>query len=178
MSAPPEQRLVLGALPGPGRLVALAGAGIQHLVNVSGLDLAEIYGDAALARFQCTTHCFPDVFSEGEPLTNPRHPPVVGPGAYLARTHPSERRALLDAIEAVHAALAEGGTVFLFCAQGRGRSPLVAAAALRRVDSRPLPTILGLVRHLQPAAHFTDLSLSALAWSQTARAVASPRGRP
>ncbi|MGZ8218418.1 hypothetical protein [Methylomagnum sp.] len=165
MASPLERRLLLGGLPGPDRLAAFANGGLRRLVNVSGVDLADIYGPAALAAFAPSNHFFADVFSEGEPLTDSTHWNAISPGTYLARTDPPEQQALLEAIAAVHASLVSAERVFVFCTYGQGRSPLVAAAALLRLEARPVPDILNLIQSLQPAARFTDLSLAALRWS-------------
>ena len=164
MSRPP---LRIGGLPGPQLLRALPGQGWRRLVNLCGVDLAEIYGGQALAGWHSSLFVFPDVFSPGRPCA-PGAAAAADARLYLDASSEPQRQQFLGAIEATCEALSLGEPVFVFCQQGVARSPLVALAALLRCGGHSLAGGLGHIRQLQPAAVFTDISLAALRWSQSA----------
>lgn len=159
-------RIVLERLPSPAQLAELQRWGVCRLVNVSGVDLAEIYGKQPLAPFRVSTHVFADVFFQGEPVRGDVRWEAIDPALYLTKTEgPAAREQLLNAVESAHAALLADEPVCVFCSQGQSRSPLVAAAALFRLKQDSLDQTLRRVRALQPRAQFTDIGLAALRWS-------------
>lgn len=166
MDDPLRPRIVLQALPSPGGLLQLQRQGVLRLVNVSGVDLAEIYGKQALAPFRASTHLFADVFCHGRPVRGGVAWEAIDPALYLERAEDmGAREQLLGAVDAAHAALATDEPVCVFCSQGQSRSPLVAAAALFRLGQESLEQTLRRVSALQPRARFTDIGLAALRWS-------------
>lgn len=178
MAAAAFPALTLEGLPCRQRLQALRQCGVRRLVNVSGVDLAAIYGAETLAPFEVSAHVFADVFADGSPVLDTAACPEVDADLYLrAAPDRREREQLLGAIAAVHAALEQAEPVFLFCHAGRSRSPLVAMAALLR-DGRISPAAsIARVRTLQPRLLLTDIGLAALRWSLECPATAGGRKR-
>jgi hypothetical protein len=169
MNATSATPLLISSLPGPDHLQALERAGFRRLINLSGVDLAEIYGHQALADFQSERFVFADVFSCGNlipPIGLGNEPPKMDEAPYLASASKTERQQFLAAILATNRALSEGDPVLVFCDRGIGRSPVVALAALLCRGHHDLMAGLHCIAQLQPRAVVTEMSLSALAWSQ------------
>lgn len=162
-----NRRIILGGLPGPKQLADIREQGVRRLINLSGVGLAEIYGTEALAPFDETLYVFADAFSQGNPVTGREDWMAVDAGLYLNNArHPYEREQLLIAIAAVQAVLRSSEPVFVFCEQGRSRSPLVVIAALVLSGLASLAEAVQAVQALQPRARLTDIGLAALRWSQ------------
>lgn len=170
-----HRHIILDRLPGPGRLEELRRQGVRRLINLCGVALVEISGTEALAPFEDSIYVFADVFSQGAPVSGTEDWAAVDAGLYLRYARqPREREQLLGAITAVHAALREPEPVFVFCEQGRSRSPLVVTAALLCAEKASLAEAVRLVRTLQPRTLLTDIGLSALSWSR--ESLESPAG--
>ena len=157
--------LRVGPLPSQDRLVDLWQVGVRQLVNVSGVDLGEVYPLQYWSEFELAQFSFVDIFSVEQPLLPEQAAQQVDPTVYLDIADTEEREQFLTAVQVTAAALARRRPTFLFCHRGLGRSPTVAAAALRRVTGAPLPAVWQAVFNIQPQAQLSQISLAAVRWS-------------
>jgi hypothetical protein len=170
-----QGQLIIDGLPSPERLAALHERGVRRLINLCGVDLREIYGRDAVTPFHCSLHVFADLFSDGTPATGEEDWTGVDVNLYLSKApRPSEREQLLGAVKALQTALIRKEPVFVFCNHGRGRSPLVATAALYRLGGVSLAEIVRRVQRLQPRAVFTRVGLAAVRWTHERAGVLLP----
>ncbi len=159
-----QHQLRIGGLPSPQELREMGQSGCLTLVNVSGLQLAQMYPAQVLAGFDLHEFAFSDLFSHGAPGTH--GPWADDPGAFVAAFSPEQQEQFRLSVVSLRKQLASYRTVYLFCHYGIGRSPAVALAALRSVWGMPLQKAIDAVRSLRPQAHISALSVSASHWVQ------------
>lgn len=157
--------LRVGPLPSHDKLTGLWQAGVRQLVNVSGVDLGEVHPPRYWSEFELAQFSFVDIFSAEQPLPPEQAEQQVNPALYLDAAGANEREQFLTAVQITAAALARRQPTFLFCHRGRGRSPTVAAAALRRITGAPLTDVWQAVFDIQPRAQLSRISLAAVRWS-------------
>jgi predicted protein tyrosine phosphatase len=156
--------LHISSLPSLQDLQAWQHNGIRSLLNVSGININDLYPANVLASFDIAQMTFADVFSNGI-LVNTYTPiEAVSTDAYLQLTTEAHRLALLAAVQTLVEHLKTQTPICVFCHRGQGRSPLVAAAAAQQVYRESFSEAIARTQLIRPAALFTDISLSALQW--------------
>lgn len=162
--------LHISGLPSISDLSAWRQQGITHLLNVSGVDIFEIYQDhqdTLLADFTISQFYFADIFSSGNALANHSLADTISPTLYLQTSSENQREPLLAAVQLLTIQLANTITTSVFCHRGLGRSPLVVAGAFQQYFQESSQQAIHRTRALHKPALFTDISLSALAWCNT-----------
>lgn len=168
-----RQQLQIGGLPSPKELREMGQQGCLTLVNVSGLQLAQMYPAQVLAGFDLHEFAFSDLFSRSLPgasgatgVAEAAAAQHDEPGAFVAAFTPEQQEQFRQSVVSLRKQLASYRSIYLFCHYGIGRSPAVALAALRSVWGMPLQQAISTVRSLRPQAHISALSVSASNWVQ------------
>lgn len=156
--------LHISALPSLKELQGWQSCGIRYLLNVSGVDIFDIYPAGVLEFFTITQVTFADVFTPGNALTPVDAVQSISTDVYLQVSTEDQRRALLTAVHVLIAELQKQTPICVFCHRGQGRSPLVVAAAFQQFYHEPINQAITRTRALHAPAQFTDISLSALQW--------------
>jgi protein-tyrosine phosphatase len=109
-------------------------------------------------------------------------PAVVAKQRYLAiptldATSPTPAQ-LIAAVDAVRAAIADGGTAFIHCAFGHGRSATVAAAVLVQRGDATLADVEAKMRARRPRIGLNAIQRAALAAALPAVSAPSPEAVP
>jgi predicted protein tyrosine phosphatase len=138
--------------------------GICHLLNVSGINIHDMYSVKVLAPFDITQMTFADVFTKGEIINADAVIEAVSSDVYLQLTTEAEQQALLTAVQTLVEQLKRRTSTCVFCHRGQGRSPLVVAAAVQQFYRESIADAIARTRIIRPPALFTDISLSALQW--------------
>jgi hypothetical protein len=138
--------------------------GIGHLLNVSGIDIRDIYAEKDLKPFSITQTTFADVFSAGVLVDADIPLETVTTDVYLQLSTEEHRLAFLTAVQTLIEQLKSHTPTCVFCHRGQGRSPLVAAAATGLFYRESIPEAIARIRIIRPPALFTDISVSALLW--------------
>jgi hypothetical protein len=137
---------------------------VQHWINVSGIDINQIYPIPALSAYSISQFNFADVFTDGEKLVDfseLKHIPIE---VYENVSELIHRFALLAAVKTLITQFENQVPTGIFCHRGLARSPLVAAAAINYIHNESLFQSIARVQKLHPPAYFTDVSISALLW--------------
>jgi len=164
MQLPPSHLLHISALPSLKDLQEWQSRGINYLLNVSGVDIFDIYPAGVLKFFTIMQVTFADVFTSGNFLTAADAIESTSADAYLQVSTEDQRRALLTAVHILITQLQKQTPVCVFCHRGQGRSPLVVAAAFQQFYQESISQAIARTRSLHAPAQFTDISLSALQW--------------
>jgi len=160
----PDNLIRISGLPSLVDLQAFRNAGISTLLNVSGVNIMDIYPEDALAFFSITQLTFADLFTSGSILKTVDGIGPISTNAYLQVSCEDERHALLAAVQMVAGQLQSQTPTWVFCHRGLGRSPLVVAAAFLRFYRVSVKEAVAKTRAIHAPAQFTDISLSALKW--------------
>lgn len=158
--------LHISALPSLKTLQLWQTMGIEHLVNVSGIDIIELCEPSILEAFTINQFSFNDVFTKADIITSLSNYQSIIIDSYLAVSHEIHRLALLEAVQTVINQLQLQIQTCVFCHRGLGRSPLVVAAALQQFYDESISQAIIRTYAIQPHAQFTEISLSALQWCQ------------
>jgi predicted protein tyrosine phosphatase len=156
--------LHISSLPSLQDLQAWQHNGIRSLLNVSGININDIYTARDLEPFELAQMTFADVFSDGTLIDVDTPIERVSTDAYLQLTTEEHRQALLAAVHNLVGQLKTQTPTCVFCHRGQGRSPLVVAAAVQQVYGESVAEAIIRTRLIRPASLFTDISLSALQW--------------
>jgi predicted protein tyrosine phosphatase len=162
--------LKIGMVPSRQELERLKQSGYSHWVNLSGVNITETYPSSLLTHLQITSFQFIDVFSGGNDIINNAQLKHISPDLYTELTSKEEQNQLLHAVRTVVTHLEQAQLTYVFCYQGRGRSPAVAVAALQQIFRLPLESVLNIVYRLRPQACITDRTIAANKWVMLQRA--------
>jgi hypothetical protein len=157
--------LQISSLPSMKDLQAWQYNGISYLLNVSGIDIYDLYSEKSLAPFQIVQTTFADIFSKHGVLIDSKTliEPVTS-DVYVQLTTEEHRQALLAAVQFLVTQLKNQTPTGVFCHRGQGRSPLVVAAAVQQFYRQSVNEAIARTLNIRPPALFTDISLSALQW--------------
>lgn len=159
------QNVKLGMLPSPEKLMELQEEGFSHLINVSGIDLFQLYGEEQLSPFSINQYTFKDVFSEALQLGSGLIDyDVIDEHAYIARSTVEDRMEFYTSVSNVIEILDTQVSIFVFCHQGKGRSPCVLFTALAQRYKVDYAQILKVIKFLNAQATITCISYSAMKW--------------
>lgn len=139
-------------------------ANVQHWINVSGIDIHEIFPGPALLGYNFSQFDFADIFTDGEKLSDFSGLEQFDSQCYLNVSELEHRNAFLAAVKMLILQLENGCATSIFCHRGQARSPLVAAAALNNKYNESFAQSIARVQQIHPPAYFTDISISALLW--------------
>jgi predicted protein tyrosine phosphatase len=139
-------------------------AHVRHWINVSGVDIKQIYPESALADISIAQFQFADIFTEGKGLLGFSGLEEISAGLYEHISEVQHRQAYLAAVKALIVQLENKLPTGIFCHFGMARSPLVTATALNRFHDESIAESIARVRQFHPPANFTDISVSALIW--------------
>jgi hypothetical protein len=156
--------LNISSLPSLKNLQAWQQNGISCLLNVSGIDVEDIYPSNVLAPFELVQIAFADIFTNSAVVNTNAVINAVSSDAYLQLTTQEQRDALLLAVKLVVEKIQSQKTTCVFCHRGQGRSPLVVAAAFQQFYRESISQAINRTLIIRPPALFTDISLSALQW--------------
>ena len=159
------QHIKLGKLPWPEKLLELRSEGFNQLINVSGIDLFQLYSEEQLSPFTIKQHSFKDIFSKAPQLGNG----ILGDGlidgqAYVVKSTEEDRQAFYDAVIDVLDLIKAQTPFYIFCHQGIGRSPCVLFTALVLWYGEDRRQILNVIKFLNARAAITSISYSAEQW--------------
>lgn len=138
---------------------------VRHLINVSAVDINQIYPDLAACGFSVLQFDFPDIFTDGQKLDDALIKATTA-DTYVKAAEAEQRQAFIQAVQALITQLENDTPTCIFCHRGHARSPLVAATALNHVYGETIQQTLARVRKLHPRSNFTDISYSALLWGR------------
>ena len=159
------QHIKLAKLPSPEKLCELQTEGFNHLVNVSGIDLFQLYGAEGLHSFTVKQYSFKDVFSKSPQLGGGIIDfAEIGEHAYIAASTVEDRQSFYLAVIDVLENLKTQTPTFVFCHQGIGRSPCVLFAALAQWYEANYSQVFKVIKFLNAHAVITCLSCSAVKW--------------
>ncbi len=154
----------ISSLPSLQDLQSWQDHGFRHLLNVSGIDINDLYPRSTLAAFSIKQVSFADIFSAGIPLDKYTSITAVTAHLYAQKATEQDQTAFLQAVQSLLIALQSYTPICVFCHRGQGRSPLVVAAALQQFHQIHVSKAIASTQALHPEAQFTDISLSALYW--------------
>lgn len=155
--------LRVSGLPTVQQLQQAYAYGVGHLLNVSGVNVYEVYQQPDLPEFVISQTVFTDIFTTKPMQTDFNR---VSSDMYMQIANEDERQALLSAVQTLFALVSQQIPVWVFCHRGIGRSPLVVAAALHKYYGDSGKQAIARTYEIQPAAHFSEISLSAMQWCQ------------
>ncbi len=159
-------RLYISSLPSKTALVRYRDSyAVRDLINVSAVDINQIYPDLADAGFSVLQFDFADIFTDGQKLDTALVKSTTA-DIYVAAAADKQRQAFIQAVQALIIKLENDIPTCIFCHRGSARSPLVTAAAMNHIHDETIPQMLTRVRKLHPRSNFTDISYSALLWSR------------
>lgn len=141
-------------------------AHVQHWINVSGIDIYQIYPKQALSPYTISQFEFADVFTDGKKLADFSALENIKTELYESVSELEHRNAFLAAVKVLIMQLGDERSTRIFCHRGLARSPLVAAAALNYIRDESFQQSIARVHQIHPPAYFTDISISALFWSK------------
>ncbi|MBT9097850.1 hypothetical protein KFZ76_09030 [Methylovulum psychrotolerans] len=156
--------LLISGLPNSDTLQVWQKNGIRCLLNVSGIDIFELYPDYNLAAFTVAQFTFADIFTLAPPVEATALADSDLGSLYVQLTDSHQRQALLAAVQCLQAQLQNRIPTSVFCHRGQGRSPLVAAAAYQHFYQETGQQAIARILAQHRPAVFTHLSLSALHW--------------
>lgn len=156
-------RLRIGALPSPDELAALTGAGYRGLLNVSGIDLEEMYPGSTLCPFKLMQFTFVDVFSAAPAWSADTN---INAELYTNASSTVDQQQFLAAVKVLTQWLAGDAAVFICCHRGEGRSPAVTSAGLLCVYGGVISDVFSYVSNLRPQAKLTAITAAAMTWAQ------------
>lgn len=154
----------ISSLPSLKTLQLWQNKGIKELINVSGVDLFELYEKDVFSFFNVNQIEIVDVFTSKitgniEVINEP-----IFQGLYVRVTNENQRTAFVKAVKIMIQQLVEQNPTYIFCHRGLSRSPLVVAAAFQYFYQESIAQAVERTRAIHPPAQFTELSLSALKW--------------
>ena len=138
--------------------------GIYCLLNVSGINLYDIYDAISLAPFDIEQIPLVDFFTSQPNMDAISHAQLFNSYLYCQHACEQQQQALLAAVDFLSHQLTYQVPTTIFCHRGLGRSPLVVAAALQRFYGESPAQAIARTRAVQPHALFSEVSLSALHW--------------
>lgn len=154
-----------GSLPSPDKLMALKAQKLTHLLNVSGIDLYQLYSAEQLASFTVKQFTFKDVFSTGVAIqTESLH--EIDCALYCTQTNTIERLEFFYAVCCLIEWLRNKSLSYVFCQQGIGRSPCVVGTALIHCYHPTPQQLLKVLKFLNPNVVITRNSYAAINWFQ------------
>ena len=156
--------LQISSLPSLQDLQSWQHHGFRHLLNVSGIDINDLYPRNTLAAFSIKQVSFADIFSIGIPLDKHIADTATTTDGYAQMATEQDQTAFLQAVHSLLIPLQSYTPICVFCHRGQGRSPLVVAAALQQLHQIQASEAIASTQALHPEAQFTDISLSALYW--------------
>jgi protein-tyrosine phosphatase len=160
------QHISLGDLPSPDKLQSLQNKTFTHIINVSGIDLFQLYDKDALSFFAINQYTFKDVFSY-QPLPDKAIVlSEISADFYLQTTNDYDRKAFFKATANVVESIVNNHAFFLCCHQGIGRSPCVMFAALIYCYRKTYQKTANIIKFLNPKSQLTIVSYSAINWFQ------------
>ena len=124
------QHIKLDKLPSPDELLVLQSEGFCHLINVSGIDLFQLYKAEQLSPFTIKQHSFKDIFSKAPQVGREISTSLIDESAYITRSTAKDRLAFYAAVNDLIENLKSRTPVFVFFHQGIGRSHCVLFTAL------------------------------------------------
>jgi predicted protein tyrosine phosphatase len=154
--------LQITSLPTLKNLQAWEQKGISYLLNVSGVDISDIYSAQLLMPFEIKQISLHDVFTKNPPVQT--LPVLISPQAYLQVSDAEQQQALFNAVQLVIAQLQNQTPTCVFCHRGVGRSTLVVACAFQQFYNESIAQAIERTRAIRPAAQFSDISLAAMQW--------------
>ncbi len=157
--------LRLGALPSRAKLEELYAQGYRHWLNLSGTDLRQIYPHSPLLGRQ-SLYVFPDIFSPAPRLLPQQNPARISPDLYAEHSDTASQFAFMQAVQDLIHCWQQRQPVYVFCYEGRGRSPCVALTALHCAQGWSLACVSQTLQNLYPQAQLSQLSFSAAHWYQ------------
>ena len=137
---------------------------VRQWINVSGIDINQIYPEQGLSGYSISQHHFPDIFTDGELLADFSGLEQITARHYESLSELNHRQAFFAAVKTLVVQLENQVPTVIFCHRGLARSPLVAAAALSHFHDESLALAIARVQEIHPRAYFTDISISALRW--------------
>lgn len=162
---PYEEKLYISSLPSLKELERFHYVThVQHWINVSGIDINQIYPMPALSGYSISQFNFADIFTDGKKLVDFSKLESVTTETYKNASELKQRLAFLAAVTALITQFENRVSTGIFCHRGQARSPLVAAAAINYMHNESLLESIARVQNLHPPAYFTDISISALLW--------------
>jgi hypothetical protein len=156
--------LHISSLPSLKDLHAWQQNGISYLLNVSGINIRDIYSDKDLEPFELAQTTFVDVFTKGTLIDIGVSLDTVSSETYLQLTTEEHQQAFLTAVQDLVEHLKKQISTCVFCHRGQGRSPLVVAAAAQQFYHESIEEAIARTRIIRPHSLFTDVSVSALQW--------------
>lgn len=139
--------LTLGPLVTPTDLRQLSSRGVEVLMNVSAIDITEIYEPDQVAGFELHFFRFRDIFSQ-------THVRLEDWEQFKQSSLP-----LIDAAAYQLAEVLEAGRrVHCFCSEGRSRSALTAASALVLAFGLDPETAMDMIKMKNDRAEFSTRS--------------------
>ncbi len=153
----------IGGLPSEAEIQALFLRGVQALVNVSGIKLAELYPEQRYDCWDLNEYFFSDIFSSDQDICS-LDAGVSQPERFSASASPFQQQQVLQSVQAVSRVLRNHESVHIFCHHGVGRSPVVALAAICHVWHLPLAQAIAVVEGLRPQCRITAMSVAASQW--------------
>jgi predicted protein tyrosine phosphatase len=160
-----EERLFISSLPSLIELERFNNIrNVQHIVNVAGVNIKDIYSESDLSDFNISQFDFADVFTNGSLVTDFSKDEKHSTNLYESVSEPHHRTAYLEAIKALKTLLENEKPTLIFCHRGLSRSPLVAASALNLLHKEILSQSISRVHAIHPSAQFTNIGISALLW--------------
>jgi protein-tyrosine phosphatase len=141
--------LTNGGLPSLAELDMLMRQGVHTLVNVSGVDMLELYGEAATQHFKIHSFVFRDVFT----LRGQDDDDMIWQSFMQG-----EYSVFRQAVECLSDMLLRNQSVHCFCRLGVSRSSTVLAASLINGAGVSPETAMAVVLSKNPRAEFTHRS--------------------
>jgi hypothetical protein len=158
------QHIKLDKLPSPEELLVLQNEGFCHLINVSGIDLFQLYQAEQLSPFTIKQHSFKDIFSKAPQVGREISTNLIDESAYITRSTAKDRLAFYAAVNDLIENLKTQTPMFVFCHQGIGRSPCVLFTALAQWYGEDYGQILKVIKFLNAKSMLTGVSYSATKW--------------
>ncbi len=157
------QFLAQGEFPSPEKLIELKKQGVTHLLNVSGIDLFQLYSAEKLADFTIVQFTFKDVFSTAVAISKEQISSVDS-NLYCEQTSDIERAQFFSAVQQLIDWLKIETPCYVFCHQGIGRSACVVLSALIHYYQPEQDCLLKTMKFLNPHAILSTTSYAAAKW--------------
>ena len=161
------QHIILADLPSRTKLKELSHQGFIELVNVSGVDLYQLYGSDFLSQFKIAQFTFKDVFSEAPEPSGGVELSAIPYKYFTDISKEEDRQAFFQATNKVIEYLEQKKPLYLCCHQGIGRSPCVLFSALTYLYRQDYNKTLKIIKFLNPKSGMSTVSYSAVNWFQT-----------
>lgn len=159
-----EGLISIGSLPTVIELQSLFKQGIQHLVNVSGIKLAELYPEQNLACFNIHEFIFSDLFSKYDLINHVNELNQIDKSLFFEKFNPAQQIQFKIAVITTIQLLKEYRSVHVFCHHGVGRSPAVSFAAFHLLLQPSLLETLKVIESIRPQAKITTMTISSSYW--------------